>query len=284
MKWRKQQKERWQLHQQPEVQDCCQPYHQHEEACQRPQCVQQDYQEGCPRGPVAQILPGTYWQGFRNSKILNFLKHNSNTVKIFSDKKIFTVNQVYDHHNDRWLAETTEEVKGVFRMKYPVQVMVLGILGSDRKKMPPTFSSLERNSALLVRTARSWGTRFCYGGHISRRQLCMDPGWCPIPHSRQGADVLSGEHGWLLAKGLLAPVLPRPEPFGLFLVEQDKEGGKCHSSPKCGVSQGQDCTGVGHLLRRHHLEGMFFFLVSGWGCHLTKWGTHKMIILDNTVI
>ncbi len=60
-------------------------------------------------------------------------------VKIFSDKKIFTVDQVHNCQNDQHLAESKEEVKGVFRTKHPAQVMVLGVLGSDRSKMPPYF-------------------------------------------------------------------------------------------------------------------------------------------------
>jgi len=75
----------------------------------------------------------------RCHKIHSFLKHNGSTVKIFSDEKIFTVDQVYNRRNDRWIAETTQEVKGVFRTKHPAQVMVLGVLGSDGNKMPPYF-------------------------------------------------------------------------------------------------------------------------------------------------
>lgn len=72
-------------------------------------------------------------------KILSHLRHHGSTVKIFSDKKIFTVDQVYNRRNDRWLAESKSDVKGVFRTKHPTQVMVLGILGSDGQRMPPYF-------------------------------------------------------------------------------------------------------------------------------------------------
>ena len=41
--------------------------------------------------------------------------------------------------NDRFLAQSTSEVTGVFQTKHPASVMVLGIVGSDGKKMPPYF-------------------------------------------------------------------------------------------------------------------------------------------------
>eukprot|EP00095_Tigriopus_kingsejongensis_P001003 snap_masked-scaffold1486_size38793-processed-gene-0.1 protein:Tk01003 transcript:snap_masked-scaffold1486_size38793-processed-gene-0.1-mRNA-1 annotation:"hypothetical protein EAG_00300" len=72
-------------------------------------------------------------------KILGFLKRHGSNVKIFSDKKIFTVDQVYNRQNDRFIAGSPEEVKGVFRTKHPAQVMVLGVLAIDGKKMPPNF-------------------------------------------------------------------------------------------------------------------------------------------------
>ena len=75
----------------------------------------------------------------RCKKILVDLKHNGSRIKIFSDKKIFTVDQVFNRRNDRYLAESTDQVKGVFRTKHPQQVMVLGVIGSDGQKMPPYF-------------------------------------------------------------------------------------------------------------------------------------------------
>lgn len=75
----------------------------------------------------------------RCRKIKNWLRHNPSTVKIFSDKKIFTVDQVFNRRNDRYIAASTKEVKGVYRTKHPAQVMVLGVLASDGKRMPPIF-------------------------------------------------------------------------------------------------------------------------------------------------
>ena len=53
---------------------------------------------------------------------------------MFSDKKLFTVGQVYNQRK-----QSTSELTGVFRTKHPVSLMVLGIVGPDGKKMPPYF-------------------------------------------------------------------------------------------------------------------------------------------------
>ncbi|QQP35714.1 Uncharacterized protein FKW44_024007, partial [Caligus rogercresseyi] len=74
-----------------------------------------------------------------NQKVLNFFKHNGDTVKIYSDKKIFTVDAGLNRRNDRFLAETRGQVEGYYRTKHPAEVMVLGIVASDGNKMPPHF-------------------------------------------------------------------------------------------------------------------------------------------------
>ncbi|QQP42025.1 Uncharacterized protein FKW44_016565 [Caligus rogercresseyi] len=48
----------------------------------------------------------------RAKKVLNFFKHNGDTVKIYSNKKIFTVEAVLNRRNDRFLAETRGQVEG----------------------------------------------------------------------------------------------------------------------------------------------------------------------------
>lgn len=75
----------------------------------------------------------------RAKKVLNYLKRHGPTVKIFSDEKIFTVDAVVNRRNDRYIAQSRSEVKGIFRTKHPAQVMVLGVVASDGKKMPLHF-------------------------------------------------------------------------------------------------------------------------------------------------
>ena len=81
----------------------------------------------------------------RCKKVLNYLKHHGSTVKIYSGEKIFTVDAVVNRQNDRCLAKSKDEVKGIFRTKHPAQIMVSGVIASDGKKIPPTSSSLGKS-------------------------------------------------------------------------------------------------------------------------------------------
>ena len=70
-------------------------------------------------------------------KVLGYIKRNGSLV--FSNEKIFTVDAVVNRRNDRYLAATRAEVQGIYRTKHPAQIMVLGVVASDGKKMPPFF-------------------------------------------------------------------------------------------------------------------------------------------------
>ena len=75
----------------------------------------------------------------RAQKVMRYIRRQGPTVKIFSDEKIFVVDTVINRRNGRFLAKSKEEVEGTFRTKHPAQVMVLGVVGADGKKMPPYF-------------------------------------------------------------------------------------------------------------------------------------------------
>jgi transposase len=76
----------------------------------------------------------------RSKRLLNKLKKkDSETVKIFSDKKIFTVDQAYNRRNDRMIVGQGESAAPVPKTKHPASCMVLGIVASDGKKCPPIF-------------------------------------------------------------------------------------------------------------------------------------------------
>lgn len=73
------------------------------------------------------------------NKVLNYMKSHPATVKIFSDKKIFTMVQVLSRRDDRCIAGSSEEVQGTFRTKHPAQTMCMGVVASGGKKMNPFF-------------------------------------------------------------------------------------------------------------------------------------------------
>jgi hypothetical protein len=71
--------------------------------------------------------------------ILKWLKNSKLTVHIFSNKKVWIVDQAYNHRNDRYLSREASEVNPVARTKHLASVMMLGVVGSDRKVMVPYF-------------------------------------------------------------------------------------------------------------------------------------------------
>ena len=74
----------------------------------------------------------------KGKMLLNWLKkHNSSTIRIFSDKKNWTVDQARNARNDRYLAYRVEDVPPINVTKHPASVMMLGVVTSDGKKMPP---------------------------------------------------------------------------------------------------------------------------------------------------
>ena len=72
----------------------------------------------------------------RCKKITTWLRKNPSIVMIFSDEKIFTVFAVLNCRNDRYIAESTAEVKGTFRTKHSSQVIAFGVVAFDGEKMP----------------------------------------------------------------------------------------------------------------------------------------------------
>ena len=66
-------------------------------------------------------------------------KKKASTVIIFSDKKMFTVDQAYNRRNSRAVVKNHAKVPPIMRTKHPQGVMVLGVVASDGKKCPPYF-------------------------------------------------------------------------------------------------------------------------------------------------
>ncbi len=74
----------------------------------------------------------------RGKKIINWLKKKpSSVVLVFSDKKNWMVDQSRNARNDRYLAFSRDEVPAINQTKHPASAMMLGVVASDGKRMPP---------------------------------------------------------------------------------------------------------------------------------------------------
>ena len=81
-----------------------------------------------------------YTRIMKSKKLLSKLKKKSgDTVVIFSDKKLFTLDQGYNRRNSRAVVPTGSTPPPIGRTKHPQKVMTLGIIASDGKKCPPYF-------------------------------------------------------------------------------------------------------------------------------------------------
>jgi hypothetical protein len=90
----------------------------------------------------------------RFQKLIKKLKASQHRqVRIFSDKKIFTVDVAVNRRNSRYLADlpvadVDPDVRISPKSKTPLKQMVLGVIGSDGQKCPIVFvSASERINA-----------------------------------------------------------------------------------------------------------------------------------------
>ena len=71
----------------------------------------------------------------------NDFKTHGNWIIIFSDEKTFTVDPVVNKQNERVVSfgKDISEVCNVSTAKHPASVMMLGVVTSNREKMPPVW-------------------------------------------------------------------------------------------------------------------------------------------------
>lgn len=94
----------------------------------------------CRRGQLL-TAPMRERRLLRSTRLLNKLKHpmHQNMLWFFSDEKKFVQTQKHNVHNDRWLARSPFEVPRIMVAKFPLSVMVLSVISSERDVMPPFF-------------------------------------------------------------------------------------------------------------------------------------------------
>jgi transposase len=79
----------------------------------------------------------------RAKKLLSRLKRGAQ-ITLFSDEKVFTIDQASSSRSDRYISqlpvpEVPDNIKHVSKTKHPASVMVFGLVSSDGKKMPLVF-------------------------------------------------------------------------------------------------------------------------------------------------
>ncbi len=78
----------------------------------------------------------------RSKMLLTWLKNHPSMVKLFSDKKNFTVDEAFNSLNDRYPTNKHENISPIMRTKHPASLMILGAIASNGKEMPLHFFSI----------------------------------------------------------------------------------------------------------------------------------------------
>ncbi len=73
----------------------------------------------------------------KGKKLLNWMKSDGSTVRIFSNKKNWTADQAQNSRNNRFLTFYIDEVPPITSTKHPASAMMLSVIASDRKRMDP---------------------------------------------------------------------------------------------------------------------------------------------------
>ncbi|QQP40723.1 Putative transposable element [Caligus rogercresseyi] len=73
----------------------------------------------------------------KGKKLVNWMRKNPGLVRVFSDEKFWTVDMARNARNDRYLATSASMVPPINATKHPQGAMMLGVVASDGKSMPP---------------------------------------------------------------------------------------------------------------------------------------------------
>ena len=65
------------------------------------------------------------------------MKKQKSTVRIFSDEKLWTVDQPRNTRNDRFIAFSHSEVHHIHTTKHPASAIMFEVVSSDSKRMTP---------------------------------------------------------------------------------------------------------------------------------------------------
>ncbi len=96
--------------------------------------------------PCRQLLTNKENRVKRGKMILNWLKVTRFPVIIFSDKKMFTVDEVSNCRKSRVISTIASEVRHVARTKHPQGVVMFGWLGVMARRNRPTASLWDSQS------------------------------------------------------------------------------------------------------------------------------------------
>lgn len=170
----------------------------------------------------------------RGRQLLNRLKSMPpSTVKIFSDKKLFTVDQSYNRRNHRQIVSIGDKGDHVSRTKHPASVMFLGIVASNGKKCSPIFipEGLKVNSeaylSILETRVLPWLKR-----NFPQKNYIFQQDGAPAHTSNKTQEWIRSNFAGFWEKSLWPPNSPdlNPLDYSIWSVVEEKACRTPHSS------------------------------------------------------
>ena len=152
----------------------------------------------------------------RADTVFNYLKRYGPMVKIFSNKKIFTINAVLNHCNNWNIAKAHSKVKGIFRTKQLAQVIVFGVVVFDKKDMSLHFSKPgeEINTEICYKVLR-YKVLVCLKINYPTGNYVWTQDGAPT-HAAKKVQKIWNKNFKFLACKILAIVQSRPESHWLY--------------------------------------------------------------------
>ncbi len=140
------------------------------------------------------------------------------TLFLFSDEKNFSQDQKVNTQNHRWLASDPNEVPVVSRTKFPVHVMVLGVVSSDGDVMPPHVfeQGLKINAEVYVHVldtvVKPWMERVARG-----RKYVFQQDGAPAHTSKSAQEYCARSFPAFITKDMWPPSSPDLNPLDFFV-------------------------------------------------------------------
>lgn len=178
-------------------------------------------------------------------KLLNKLKHplKPNMLWFFSDEKNFCQDQKINSQNNRWLAVSPKDVPRVMQTKFPVTIMVFGVVSSEGDVMPPHFFPeglrLDTDGYIRVLTevVKPWIDRVAAG-----RPYVWQQDSAPCHTSRKTQAWLSENFDDHTGPEVWPPSSPDCNPLDFYVwgaVERDTNRSSCNTKDelKCRITR-----------------------------------------------
>ena len=166
---------------------------------------------------------------------------------LWTDEKLFTVQAVHNHQNDRiWLPDINMvpvEHRSSFRRQKPASVMVWAGTTSKGLKTPLIF--IEEGVKINQTVYRRMLEEKVLPRSSQRTRSYSSTGRCNLPHGQLSSSLVLMQFQRFLGERALAAVFTRLEPYGFWVMVYFRDKSLSYFSSKSGLSKAKIDIGMG---------------------------------------